>query len=146
MTEVELEKELIDVLKAAEPQSHWFKLEDRNRPGAWDQCYCIRGKEGWIEFKRHVPGKKITLRPKQYQWGRDGLKAGRRLSIIIFTPSVEGKYKYHYLPGDVIAYNTLKKWEEWRMAIELKGFSYENMENPHSFDIQSLLGLLRGEV
>lgn len=142
MRETEAEALLIAKIKQHEPHSHWFKSEDRQRSGVWDQGYCIRGKEGWIEFKIcRDKSKLITLKPKQYQWGREGLKSGRRMFLALFNLT-DPEAKIYVIPGDLIRHKTLRTYGEWYIAAAVAGTHYDY----ETVNINKLVSQLRGEV
>jgi hypothetical protein len=78
------------------------KLFRENIPGDWqsieaesvgrgvpDANYCIRGREGWVEFKQ-TKGWTIDLRPEQVGWLERRARNGGRVTIAIRQKAKEG--------------------------------------------------------
>jgi len=146
MNETEGEAHVVSLLEKAEPSAHFFKSEDRNRPGMWDQSYCIRGAEGWIEFKHVGPGEnQITIRPKQYRWGRKALDSGRRLFLMLIDEKSNKNIILRVIPGDYIRHRTISHYSEWEQASNNAGIIYK-WEELSTYWIGNLVSRLRGEV
>ena len=73
-----------------------FDLTDN--PGVPDVNYCLRGQEGWIEFKWIKKKKGADIRPAQIAWFRNRVEAGGRCFLVWGHPDGD----YGLIHGDEV--------------------------------------------